>query len=336
VLSVGVREFAEVWEATVSRYTPRLCSCLAAAILVVFLRVDWDCSAAPLRQEEGSVLPSAIQSRAASGDADAQFQLALYLLQNSHPTDHASILTLVRASASQAYAPAQCLLGYLYQEGLGVPRDYAKAAENYRAAALQGYTTAENNLANLYQAGLGVPRSLGTAFAWYHSSAEHGDAVGERNLGALYYRGLGTHRDFREAIKWFRAAADHGDPQAEHDLGFLYYKGLGVPLDYTMAAHWEDLAARQGEPNAEADLGFLYESGEGVALDYVAAYVWYARARASGVKLADQRCRSLDHLLTAKQLQQANSVLAADSSRPKQRQPFPPASADAFVVVQNH
>jgi TPR repeat protein len=335
VLSAGVREFAEVWEATVSKYAPRLCSCLAAAILVVFLRVDSDCSGAPLRQEEGSILPSAIQSRAASGDADAQFQLALYLLQNSHPTDYASILTLVRASTSQGYAPAQCLLGYLYQEGLGVPRDYAKAAENYRAAALQGYTTAENNLANLYQAGLGVSRNLATAFTWYRSSAQHGDAVGERNLGALYYRGLGTHRDFREAAKWFHAAADQGDPQAEHDLGFLYCKGLGVPLDYTMAAHWEDLAARQGEPNAEADLGFLYENGNGVVLDYVAAYIWYTRARASGVKLAEQRCRSLDHLLTPKQIEQANSVLAADSSRPARRQPFPPASADAFVVVQN-
>jgi uncharacterized protein len=320
----------------VSRYTPRLCLCMAAAILVVSLRVNFDSSAAPLCQEEGSVLPSAIQSRAASGDAHAQFQLALDFLQNSHPTDYASVLSLVLAAASQAYAPAQCLLGYLYQEGLGVPRDYAKAADNYRAAALQGYTTAENNLANLYQAGLGVPKNPGAAFAWYRSSAEHGDAVGERNLGALYYRGLGTHRDLREAAKWFRAAADQGDPQAEHDLGFLCYKGLGVPADYTMAAHWEDLAARQDEPNAQADLGFLYENGKGVALDYVAAYVWYTRALGAGVKLAEQRRRSLDHLLTPKQIEQANSVLAADSSRPARRQPFPAATADTFVVVQNH
>ena len=103
-----------------------------------------------------------------------------------------------------------------------------------------------------------------------------------------------------------------------------------------MAAHWEELAARQGEPNAEADLGFLYENGKGVALDYVAAYVRYTRALGAGVKLAEQRCRSLSHLLTPHQIEQANSFLAADFSRRARRQPFRPATADAFIVVQSH
>jgi uncharacterized protein len=331
-----VRQFLAIWEATVFRFTPRLCSFLASAFLLLSLWVGQDSFAVAFGQEKGAGSPSKMQTRAASGDADAQFRLALFLLHNPGPKDYASIVTLLRASISQGYAPAQCLLGYLYQGGLGVPRDYAKAAANYRAAALQGYTTAENNLANLYQAGLGVPKNLRAAFQWYQSAAQHGDAAGERNLGALYYRGLGAHRDFLQAAKWFRAAADQGDAEAEHDLGFLYYKGLGVPVDYSAAAHWEDLAARQGEPNAEADLGFLYENGKGVTLDYVAAYIWYTRARAAGVRLAERRCRSLDHLLTPKQIEQANSVLAADSSGSARRPPFPSPTADAFIVGQNH
>jgi TPR repeat protein len=334
VFSAGVRQLQKLWEATMSRFTARFYSHLVPVLVLVSLCVFPDSPVA--KQEESSISVSAIQSRTASGDADAQFRLAVFLLRNSHPTDYASILSLARASASQGYAPAQCLLGYLYQEGFGVSRDYAKAAENYRAAALQGYTTAEDNLANLYQTGLGVQKNLGAAFQWYRSAAEHRDPAGERNLGAFYYRGFGTPRDYGEAARWFRAAADKGDAQAQHNLGFLYYKGLGLPVDYTMAAYWEDLAAQQGEPNAEADLGFYYENGKGVALDYVAAYIWYKRAITAGVKAAGEHCRSLDHLLTPKQLGQANSILAGDSYRRAGRQPFPHDGTDGLIVGQNH
>src|SRR5580700_881293 len=128
-----------------------------------------------------------LQARATSGDPAAQFQLAFHLFQTGRPPNYPLILNLLRSSTAQHYAPAQCMLGYLYENALGLPRDYTKAAENYRAAALQGHLTAQNNLANLYYTGHGVHKDLGAAFEWYRSAAEHGDTNAERNFGYLYF-----------------------------------------------------------------------------------------------------------------------------------------------------
>jgi TPR repeat protein len=61
----------------------------------------------------------------------------------------------------------------------------------------------------------------------------------------------------------------------------------------------------------------LYEKGQGVSLDYVNAYIWYSRAMAAGLKVAGERRRSLTHLLTPEQLDQANTLLEAEASQPR-------------------
>ena len=53
--------------------------------------------------------------------------------------------------AEQGYLWAQCLLGALYAEGLGVEQDYQKAAEWYRRAAEQGLAAAQNIMGFMYE-----------------------------------------------------------------------------------------------------------------------------------------------------------------------------------------
>lgn len=295
------------------------------------------CSAArPAGQQDNSTSVAELEARVKSGDAAAEFQLAFYFFQTGRPRNYSIILNLLRSSAAQHYAPAQCMLGYLYEDGLGLSHDYRKAAENYLAAAVQDYVPAQQNLANLYYIGRGVHKDLGAAFKWYASAAEHGNPKAESNLGYLYYLGKGTRRDYSLAAKWLRAAAEQGDCRSEHLLGYLYYKGLGVPIDYKETAHWKSLAAEQGDPHAQADLGFLYESGQGVALDYVAAYFWYSRAMAGGVKAAAERRKTLARILTARQLEQAKTLVTSDTAEPRSSlQPKMDASASA-TLLQSH
>jgi uncharacterized protein len=324
-------------EAAVCPFVPRFrfFAFLAQTFLLVVFSQAPCFAARPGRQKDNLTSLADLEARATSGDPSAQFQVAFHLFQTGRPPNYPLILNLLRSSTAHHYAPAQFLLGYLYENALGLPRDYTKAAENYRAAALQGYLTAENNLANLYYTGHGVHKDLGSAFEWYRTAAQHGYATAERNFGYLYYQGEGTPRDYAEAAKWFRAAAEQGDCQSEHVLGYLYYKGLGVPIDYKEAARWKGLAARQGDPDAQVDLGFLYESGQGVPLDYITAYLWYSRAMAAGVKAAAERRKSLAQILTVEQLKQAQALVTADTTPPQTSRPQSLPSSWA-TLVQNH
>ncbi len=50
----------------------------------------------------------------------------------------------------QGYASAQNNLGYMYDQGQGVPQDYEQAIDWYRKAAEQGYAEAQCNLGSMY------------------------------------------------------------------------------------------------------------------------------------------------------------------------------------------
>ncbi|MEP1198257.1 tetratricopeptide repeat protein [Tateyamaria sp.] len=58
--------------------------------------------------------------------------------------------------ADQGSASAQVMLGWMYDNGRGVPQDYADAAKWYRLAAEQGDADAQFSLSTLYDNGQGV------------------------------------------------------------------------------------------------------------------------------------------------------------------------------------
>ncbi|MGC2767918.1 MAG: tetratricopeptide repeat protein [Candidatus Acidiferrum sp.] len=269
----------------------------------------------------------------APSDAAALYKHAYSIIYDARRApDYESALGLLRSAAAQHFAPAQFLLGYLYEHGRGVSVDYGQAADNYRAAAQQGHAGAENNLGGLYQYGHGVPRDINRAFECYHASAQHGNAMGQYNLGTFYRLGYGTAPDMGLAVKWFRVAAEQGLAVAEANMALFYFNGEGVPVDYGEAAHWSRLAAEQGLPHAATNYAYLCEQGKGVPRDYVAAYLWYSRAIAAGDKTAVAPLKSVAHHLSRAQINQAKTQLAADSSRPQQPDAGG-ANADLSLIV---
>ena len=280
--------------------------------------------------QHSDVISADLPATPATADAVTQYKLACSLLFDSHPApDYTLALRLLRSSASLHFAPAQFLLGYLYEHGRGVSVSYDKAAENYRAAAEQGFAGAENNLGGLYQYGHGVPKDMNLAFKWYESAAKHGNSMGQYNLATFYHLGYVTQPDLVRAAEWFRAAGEQGLGAAQANLAIFYFKGMGVPLDYAQSAHWARLAAEQGLPHAAMNYAYLCEHGLGVPRDDVAAYLWYSRAVAGGDKSGVSHVKSLAHHLSREQLNQANSQLAADTTHPPQ--PGAPSDADTTL-----
>jgi TPR repeat protein len=295
--------------------------------LLLLLCVSFLAIPGSLTAQETSAPVTALIARADAGEDSARQQLYRCLLHGEPGSEgfDAAIVWL-RTGVARDVAVAELVLGYLYEQGRGMPRDYENAAENYQAAALHDNHSAENNLAFLYQHGLGVPKDLHRAFELYLASAQQNDPYAQCNLGSMYYAGSGVMKDYGEAARWFRSAAQLGDAVAQHDLAVFYAEGIGVPVDYKQAAHWEDLSARQGYALAESGLALLYESGRGVPLDYVSAYAWYSRAAATGDKTAAARLKELSGRMTAKELSRAHAYLASLPS---------PASSSASIEQAN-
>ncbi len=81
--------------------------------------------------------------------------------------DYGTALREWRPLAEQGDAGAQLNLGFMYDNGYGVPQDYTEAIKWYRRAAEQGSDRAQYNLGLMYDVGYGVPQDFVRAHMWY-------------------------------------------------------------------------------------------------------------------------------------------------------------------------
>ncbi|MCA1494956.1 sel1 repeat family protein [Ensifer sp. NBAIM29] len=178
-------------------------------------------------------------NKAESGDAEAQFLLALYL-QHSKPmleggeVDYAKVIDLYNRAVAQGHVGASFALGRLYDKGLGVKADLRRAIELYSVAAEAGHAEAMGWLATSYFA-------IGDhtfAFIWASKAAQAGDPGGINTLGVLHYKGWATEKDYGKAMALYRRAADAGSCVALMNVGGLYYNGDGVGQDGEEAERW--------------------------------------------------------------------------------------------------
>jgi TPR repeat protein len=96
--------------------------------------------------------------------------------------------------------------------------DVATALANWQALAQKGDIIAANNLGYLYDNGTGVPKDPAKAAYWYRKVAEAGAPIGQLNLGNAYLYGRGVDKDLVEAVKWLTLAAAGGDADARRAL----------------------------------------------------------------------------------------------------------------------
>jgi len=90
--------------------------------------------------------------------------------------DYAKAAQLLLPEAQLGRPIAQTYIGYMYENGLGVPRDYAAAASWLNQAAQQGEPTAEFLLGLLFDKGFGVPQDWVQAEVWLNLAASQASA----------------------------------------------------------------------------------------------------------------------------------------------------------------
>jgi TPR repeat protein len=163
-------------------------------------------------------LPIAIGARliaaAATGDPAASYEVGVRLTQRLGSAGTEQAVSWLDRAAKAGIAPAQLVLGGIYEKGLGVAKDPQLARVYYLAAAQRGNAKAMHNLAVLYAQGIGGNADYAAAAEWFRQAAMHGLADSQFNLAVLYERGAGTEHNPVEAYKWFALAARQGDPTA--------------------------------------------------------------------------------------------------------------------------
>jgi TPR repeat protein len=86
------------------------------------------------------------------------------------------------------------------------------------ALAERGNAHAQAMLGFMYQNGQGVPQSYELAVDWYERSAQQGDPNGQYLLGLMYDKGFGVTSDVVLAQKWLNLAAAHAPRQNQENF----------------------------------------------------------------------------------------------------------------------
>lgn len=199
--------------------------------------------AAPMIRSIDSNRRSDLESSFLASDSDCKYSM-----------EAEDVFEKTKADAKKGDPEAQARLGFMYNEGKGVPRDWEEGVKWYRNAANQGHPNGQFNLANCYADGRGIERNYKEAIKWYTLSANQGYASSQNNLGVIYREGEGVSQDYEEAFKWFKLASDQGDATAQCSLAFQYFNGLGVEKNIPKAVKWYILAADRGNQMAKKSL----------------------------------------------------------------------------------
>jgi uncharacterized protein len=87
--------------------------------------------------------------------------------------DYLRAIAVLSPLAARGNARAQGLLGFMYENGFGVPQAYDAAADLYQRAAVQGDPFAQSRLGLVYDKGHGVPQNVILSYKWLDLAAAH-------------------------------------------------------------------------------------------------------------------------------------------------------------------
>jgi S1-C subfamily serine protease len=178
----------------------------------------------------------------------------------------ALLLLLVQRPALADFATAEAAM----RRG-----DYSDAYEACKGNADEGDVECQNLVGYLFQQGLGVPANATEANRLFRLAANGGLAIAQSHLGFAYERGLGVARDDVEAARWYQLAAAKGDPIGEYYLATLLAAGRGITQDRGKANDLLRHAADRGFAPAQIALAFGLETAQGTARNPLSAYIWY-------------------------------------------------------------
>ncbi len=172
--------------------------------------------------------------------------------------DYTLALSYFRPLAEKGFGPAQYQLGLFYYSGWGVTQDIRLFAEWIKKSCDNGWDQGCQTLGWIYHEGIGLPKNLKEAHKWYLKAAiENDDAEAMYNVGLDYYHGDGVEKDINQTKEWYRKAAEKNHPGAANNLAGLYEQSG----DYSNAVKYWRIAADGGNNNSQFALGMCYLQG---------------------------------------------------------------------------
>lgn len=96
--------------------------------------------------------------------------------------------------------------------------DYATALKEWTPLAEQGDAPAQNLMGAMYNEGDGVAQDYRGAVKWYKLAAKQGFALAQSDLGLMYLHGQGVTQDYKAGFKWIKLSAEQGYPAAQSVL----------------------------------------------------------------------------------------------------------------------
>ena len=148
-----------------------------------------------------------------------------------------------KSEAEAGDPECQNLVGYLFQQGLGVPPNATESIRLFRLAAVRGLASAQNNLGFAYEQGLNLSPDDAQAARWYQLSASQGDPVGVYRLAKLLATGRGIAQDRQRSAELLRHAADRGYATAQITLALALETARPARRAF-LAYIWYRIAAR--------------------------------------------------------------------------------------------
>ena len=109
--------------------------------------------------------------------------LLIVMLSNIAHSDE--LFDLQMKLAKQGNMEAQFLIGFMYDNGDGIPENDKTAVMWYTKAAQQGYAPVQSILGVIYDNGEGFQENNIKAHVWYSISETNGNEEGKNNLKIL-------------------------------------------------------------------------------------------------------------------------------------------------------
>ena len=187
---------------------------------------------------------------------------------------------------------------------------YATALRAWLPMAESGNAEAQNNVGYMYEEGLGVPQNYLLAMNWYRQAADNGLAEAQHNMGMLYHHGYGVAENLGEAFRWFKMAADQELAESEYMLGLAYENGEGTELNYAEAKKLLLSAARKNYVPAQMMYAFMLQAGEGGDSQPFSAYIWGKIAEKNGSESAIDITTMSTVQLDDEEIVQADQLIA--------------------------
>jgi len=231
---------------------------------------------------------ASLQSRAAQGDADAQYEMAMADLNFAGtPQNFEQTFNYLRLAGEQGHVKAQFQLAvFLSRKWWSAHFQPQEAARLFEDLIERGDAETQFFIGEVRRKGIRMPEVYPQDYAearrLYELAAAQGHTEAMFMRGILSEFGQGGAQDFAAAEQWFRQAAAEADENAKYYLQVIY--DCCNPDDPALLSELVALkaAADQGSAEALYDLGVFLGQGVRNAEASVPTYHWLILAAEAG------------------------------------------------------